>query len=270
MTQQIESIADVADGYDAVVFDQWGVLHDGSTPYPGAIACLEHLAKPVTVLSNSGKRAAPNAQRIKTMGFERAFDVVMTSGEALWQDIARGVVSARRFFPIERAPGDAALWAEGVEITLTELPEAEAILLMGLPDGNTLQDWQPVLHEARARGLPVYCSNPDHASPRAGGTVISPGTLAVAYQQSGGEVRFYGKPHAPVFETLAAMLGKRKLLMVGDSLDHDIAGAARVGWDSVLVGGGLLSARFEGADWQAVLADLDPAHAPTYFMGALR
>ncbi|MEM6971714.1 MAG: TIGR01459 family HAD-type hydrolase [Pseudomonadota bacterium] len=276
MTRAIQTLAAVAGSYHAIVLDQWGVLHDGSTPYPGAVEALRRLRAAghrLAVLSNSGKRAAPNAERIAAMGFPPAlFEVVMTSGEALYRDIAEGRVTARRFLAVERAPGDAAAWGAELEITLTDAASAEAILLMGLPDGSTLDQWQPLLDGALARGLPVYCSNPDRQSPRAGGLVISPGALAFAYRAMGGEVAFYGKPHRPVFDAVAEALGTTNMLMVGDSLEHDIAGAAAAGWDSLLVEGGLYAADFARGDGDAVLAELVAAKgtpAPTYRIEAL-
>lgn len=274
MTRFIARLEEIAAGYDAIVFDQWGVLHDGSRPYPGAVAAVAALSRagqPVAVLSNSGKRAAPNADRIRDIGFQEIrFDQVMTSGEALWRDIRSGRIPATRFFSIERAPGDALNWAEGLaRFSLSpESAEAEAILLMGLPDGSSLKTWQPLLDDALARGLTVYCSNPDRASPRAGGRrVLSPGALAHAHEAAGGTVVYYGKPHAPVFKAVEDALGVQKILMVGDSLAHDIRGADAVGWDSLLVQNGLYAHRFAAGDRRAVLNALCAEHrapAPTF------
>jgi HAD superfamily hydrolase (TIGR01459 family) len=251
----LHSLAEVAGAHGAVVLDQWGVLHDGSRPYPGAPGCLAALRAAgvrLAVLSNSGKRAAANAARITEMGFAPdLFETVMTSGEALWQDMAAGRVRAGRLFAIERAPGDAADWAAGLPVTLTADPgDADAILLMGLPDGDPPLRAAAILDRARAQGLPVLCTNPDRASPRAGGvTVASPGALAHAHAAAGGAVTFYGKPHLPVFRALEAALGlpPQRLLMVGDSLEHDIAGAKAAGWDAVFVRGGLHAAAFDAA-----------------------
>ena len=278
MTQTIESLAEIAAGYDAIVLDQWGVLHDGSTPYPDALAALQDLARghvPLAVLSNSGKRSAPNADRIAAMGFGHTlFHTVMTSGEALYRDIASGQITARRLWPIEREAGDAAEWAKGLDIELTAtLEDADAILLMGLPDGTTLDAWHPVLTRAAASGLPVYCSNPDRQSPRADGLVLSPGALAFAYQEMGHPVTFYGKPHRPIFTALEAALGAHRLLMVGDSLEHDIAGGHGAGWDTVLVQGGLYAADFATGDGTATLDRLcaeKAAPAPTFRIETLR
>jgi HAD superfamily hydrolase (TIGR01459 family) len=278
VTQRIETLQTVASSYDAIVFDQWGVLHNGSTPYPGAIDCLRHLAHSglrLAVLSNSGKRAAPNADRIAAMGFEHSlFEFVMTSGEALYTDVSAGLLSERRLYPIERSPGDAGLWANGLDLELTDsLDEAEAILLMGLPDGSELESFQGVLSDAFERELPMFCTNPDRSSPRSGGLVVSPGALAFAYADMGGRVRFYGKPHRPVFSALETVLGTDRLLMIGDSLEHDIAGAQRAGWDSLLIEGGLYADDFATGDGAATLARLvsdKGCHPPTYRMETLK
>ncbi|MEL6619874.1 MAG: TIGR01459 family HAD-type hydrolase [Pseudomonadota bacterium] len=277
MTRLLDSLSRIADRYDAVVLDQWGVLHDGSTLYPSVLSCLDALKRAghqLAVLSNSGKRAAPNAARIADMGLHpHLFAKVMTSGEALWRDIAAGRIPARSFLAIERAPGDARAWAQGLDVTIVDdLSQADAVLLMGLPDGASLNAWRDALEQALARDLTVYCSNPDQASPRAGGLVLSPGALAIAFRDMGGDVIFYGKPHKPIFAALKVALGASRLLMVGDSLEHDIAGAQAAGWDSVLIQGGLYASDFAGAEADAVLDGLvtEKGVRPTYRMEILQ
>lgn len=252
---------DIASLYDAIVFDQWGVLHDGTSAYNGAVAAINALAAAAPklgVLSNSGKRAAPNADRIAAMGFDvDQFDHVMTSGEALWQDVEQGVIPHRRFFPIERSEGDALAWADGLDIEITQdVRKAQAILLMGLPDGTEMSGYVAPLKGWFTRKLPVFCSNPDRKSPRAGGSVISPGALAFAYLDVGGEVAFYGKPHRPIFDAMETAMGAGRYLMVGDSLEHDIAGAHTAGWDSLLIEGGLYADAFAADPSDATLDQL--------------
>ena len=43
MTRLLDSIGQIADQFDAIVLDQWGVLHDGSAPYPAALDALKVL-----------------------------------------------------------------------------------------------------------------------------------------------------------------------------------------------------------------------------------
>ena len=262
VTRRLDSLLEVASDFDAIVLDQWGVLHDGTAPYPNAVDALTTLHAKGTrlaVLSNSGKRSAPNAKRIYDVGFpEGIFELVMTSGEALWRDVSNGTIKETLFFPIERAQGDAEHWAKGLEIDLSASPEdAEAFLLMGLPDGQSVVEWAPILSLALAHEKTVYCSNPDRASPRKGGyTVVSPGALAHAHSDEGGLVEFYGKPHRPVFTALELALGTENLLMVGDSLEHDIAGAHEAGWATALIQNGLYAADFSVGDQSVTLARL--------------
>ncbi len=257
--QRVTSLSALAGQFDAVVFDQWGVLHNGSTAYPGAIAAVRALAggaTPLAVLSNSGKRSLPNRNRIASMGFPgEAFAVVMTSGEALWLDLkAERYPEIRRLFAITAAPGDEDIWAEGLHsLSFSDnIGESDAILLMGLPD-NASGDaaLKPVLARALECGLPMFCSNPDKASPREGGGLVrSPGAMADAFRRAGGTVFFYGKPHRAVFESLQRqfnMSNPARLLMIGDSIEHDIAGAAAAGWHTLLIEGGLHAADLAGA-----------------------
>ena len=91
MTRFIQSTREILDTFDVAVLDQWGVLHNGSVPYPHAaeaIALLQERGKHIVILSNSGKRSAINLERIADMGLptEHISDVV-TSGEALRDDL---------------------------------------------------------------------------------------------------------------------------------------------------------------------------------------
>jgi ribonucleotide monophosphatase NagD (HAD superfamily) len=55
-------------------------------------------------------------------------------------------------------------------------------------------------------------------------------------------VRYIGKPHAPIFDAALERLGHpdpRRVLMVGDSLDHDIAGARAAGMLTLLLTAGV-------------------------------
>jgi len=55
MTLKIESILEISNKYDAIVFDQYGVLHDGKIPYLGAIECLSTFKKNWPKVSSSFK-----------------------------------------------------------------------------------------------------------------------------------------------------------------------------------------------------------------------
>ena len=284
MTQALDSLAEIASDFDAIILDQWGVLHDGTVPYPGVIAAVRSLQAGgvrLGVLSNSGKRSAPNVARIAEKGFAPdLWDVVMTSGEALWRDFASGSITGTRCFVLAAQPEDAARWAEGLSIALVpDIADAEAVIIMGLaederaPDPAVLEAWKA---EVLARGLPVYCSNPDKTSPRAGGRLVtSPGAIAADWQAAGAQVTYYGKPHAPVFRALEAALDlpPDRLLMVGDSLEHDIAGGDGAGWSTAFIRGGIHAQDFIGAELLPALtkvAQRKSAPMPDYTLSTLR
>jgi ribonucleotide monophosphatase NagD (HAD superfamily) len=44
--------------------------------------------------------------------------------------------------------------------------------------------------------------------------------------------------------------------MVGDSLEHDIAGAANAGWQTLFIRGGIHANAFQSADVEGALGDL--------------
>jgi HAD superfamily hydrolase (TIGR01459 family) len=279
MTKKINSISEIVHEYDAIVFDQWGVLHDGKASFEGAIECLNGLKKSnvkLAILSNSGKRSLSNADRISMMGFQSTlFETIMTSGEALWTDISSNIINEKKFFPIERDKGDAKLWAESLDISFEDsVHSAQAILLMGLPDGNDLINWTDILEIALDLNLPLYCSNPDLLSPRPGGKLITAaGVLAHHYRECGGRVVFYGKPHEEIFKKLQNILNSKRILMVGDSLDHDILGGFSAGWDTLLVKCGIHAPEFVRNNDTITLKkiiNLKKCKPPTYLIESVK
>lgn len=262
VTRLIERLEEILDRFDVAVLDQWGVLHAGTACYPSAAAALESLAlhgKAIVVLSNSGKRAAPNRERIAALGLPIGrIARVMTSGEALWQDLATGRLSLAEgrpasLYAIAAKPADALAWAEGnprARVTLEDPARAHAILAMGVPDGIERGAYDAILATALSAGRPLICSNPDLRSPRGDRIVLSPGTLAERYATIGGQVIWYGKPYGLVFEAVRRLyptVAAARFLMVGDSLEHDVAGGAAAGFSTALVRGGLHAHAFAGA-----------------------
>ncbi len=263
MTRFIQSIGEILDTFDVAVLDQWGVLHNGSVPYPhaaGAITMLQEQGKHVVILSNSGKRAELNRQRIADFGLPTGHvSDVVTSGEALRDDLlaSRLIINGktpRTIFPICGRSGDAEAWrgdAESIQITHTCDDRVDCIMLMGLPDGSSPDVHDGTFQQAIAWNIPLVCSNPDKTSPRAGGLVISPGALADRFAAMGGQVIWYGKPYPPVYEAVMrcyADIMPSRYLMVGDSLEHDIAGAMRAGFRAAWIRGGIHADAFDGSE----------------------
>jgi len=244
------SVAPLAAAFDGFILDQWGVLHDGTQPYPGAAECLRRMraaGKRIVVLSNSGKREKDNLQLMAGMGFDiglidrfvSAGEDARTALEARAHPFHRAL--GRRCFAFTRGGDRALLEGIGLEF-VARVQSADFIAAIGNDSPQrTLADYEPELQAGIARGLPMVCANPDLARLTPAGLVEAPGVLARRYATLGGTVFYHGKPHPAIYEACLAALGcaSEKVLTIGDSIEHDVAGAARVGLRSALIPGGV-------------------------------
>ena len=250
-------LEELAGAYDGLIVDQWGVLHDGSRVFPAALDALTRLkavGKRIVLLSNSGRRLAFNLGRLDAVGIPRVLvEGVVTSGETCWDSLRR------RDEPFFAALGRRCiLWSEGHDrgvldgLELDEVEdaaEADFLLLAGIPDGARPADLEPVLEQAAAGDLPMICCNPDRIVGVASGISPAPGAVAERYEHHGGRVHYVGKPHPAVYQACLERhlqgLPRSRILAVGDSLEHDIAGAVAMGLDAALVMGGIHKSRFD-------------------------
>jgi HAD superfamily hydrolase (TIGR01459 family) len=124
-------------------------------------------------------------------------------------------------------------------------------LLAGLDDDAAEPEhWRARFVAAATRRLPMLCANPDLTMFSANGLIPAPGALARLYERLGGVAAFVGKPHAPIFEAALEQLGHpdpKRVLMIGDSLDHDVAGAGAKGMLTLLLSTGVHRDALAGA-----------------------
>lgn len=247
--KSIQGLGDIAEGYDLFLIDQWGVIHNGETPYEGAIdtlAELKKLGRPVVILSNSARRTHVGIEKMDAMGISREFyDHLITSGEQTWQALFHRNDSfhaelGRRCLLFSWGD-DRGLTGGGIGLDRVEdISEADFILMAGT-NREPLDYYEPILQAALARDIPMVCANPDLVSVTPEGElVICPGQVARRYEEMGGIVQWHGKPDRAVYETCFALYpDAERILGIGDSLHHDIAGAAAAGIDSVFVAAGV-------------------------------
>ncbi len=250
-TRTVTGMSELMEGFDAFIMDQWGVLHDGHAPYPGAIECLQRIrmaGKAVVILSNSGKRGEENAQLIARLGFARElFDTVVCAGDdardAILHDPDPFYQSlGPRCLPLAR-PDDLHL-AEGLGRQLvTDVEHADFLFVLSMDAViQSVANWEPTLQRALARGLPMVCGNPDLARVSPSGQLFeAPGLLAKRYAALGGAVRMHGKPSPRIYNTCLRALPypRQRIAGVGDSLLHDVLGAKGVGLPSIFIASGI-------------------------------
>lgn len=279
------TLGQIAPRFDAFLVDQFGVLLNGSGAYPYAAAALHRLArlgKPILLLSNSGKRAAQNEHRLSNLGFDRRdYLGVMSSGEAAFSALSRRIG--------QEIPMGAKVWThsrdadrsatQGLNLTAVETPDdADLLLLAGSQgDQHTMADYVTLLAKAAARQVPMICTNPDLEMLTPQGICFGAGAIAARYAQMGGPVDYIGKPY-PLIYTEAALrlsgIAPHRILCIGDSPPHDVAGGRRAGHATALVRSGLHAeltlealralCRAEQAMPDFILPAFDLAEEPTW------
>ncbi len=262
----LDGFAEIAGDYDGFILDLWGVVHDGVDPIAGAPECLRRLeaaGKRVVLLTNAPRRADTIIAQLRKMGIDDAhYDGVMSSGEAVhlmlrdrpddWYRAA-----GTRMFYI--GPDRDLSVVAGLDITRVDDPADATFILNAGPDHlidpAAAAQWDPMLARCADHRLPMICANPDLEVMRGGVRVLCAGTLAVRYQEMGGDARMLGKPDPAIYGPVLDILGlpKSRVLAVGDALRTDIAGADATGLDSCWVLGGLHGEELAG-DQTAIAA----------------
>ncbi|MCA1196480.1 TIGR01459 family HAD-type hydrolase [Sphingomonas sp. R647] len=269
----VAGLASLVDRYDAVFIDQFGVLHDGSAPYHGAVDTLAALAdcgKRVVLLSNSGKRSASNVARLDRLGIPASlYSGIVTSGEVGWS-ILRDLDPGQRCLLIARDGDRMAI--DGLPITLVDdAAECDIVLIAGSEgDRMTIDAYRALLAPAARRGVPAYCTNPDNQMLTPNGLRFGAGAIASSYVELGGAVTWIGKPYPAIYAAARALvpdIPADRILCIGDSIEHDIGGAAQAGIASCLVRTGIIADATD-AELETQFAQADAR--PDFILSQLR
>ncbi|XP_011014771.1 PREDICTED: uncharacterized protein LOC105118501, partial [Populus euphratica] len=239
--------------------DQFGVLHDGKQPYPGAISTLQKLATTgarMVIISNSSRRASTTMEKMKSLGFDTSlFLGAITSGELTHQYLQRrdddwfAALGKSCIHMTWKGRGAISLEGLGLQV-VDKVEEAEFVLAhgteaLGLSSGAscpmTLEELEKVLVRCAAKQIPMVVANPDFVTVEARDLRVMPGTLAAKYEKLGGEVKWMGKPDKIIYKSAMELAGVDAFdsIAVGDSLHHDIKGANAVGIRSAFITGGI-------------------------------
>lgn len=247
----------VSDGYGCLLLDLDGVLYRGDEPIPGvpeAMAALRARGASVVFITNNSSRTPEQvAAKLEAMGIAAAPSEVVTSALASAELLAeRGGGSA---FVVGQNGLRSALEAAGIQVVDGE-PDRADYVVVGF-DAHV--DYAKLKRASLLvqRGAVLVATNPDGSFPAADGLWPGAGALlAVVTTTTGVVAEVVGKPYAPLFETARRRAGGGIPLVVGDRLDTDIAGAAALGWDSLLVLSGV-----------SVREDLDGSDVHPTFVG---
>jgi HAD superfamily hydrolase (TIGR01459 family) len=249
MHAPLPGLSAIADRYDAIICDVWGVLHDGVHAHAGVPEALSAFRErgPVVLVTNAPRPSGPVVAQLETLGVRRdAFDGIVSSG-----DVVRDHLIAEDFRRVYHIgpTRDLPLY-EGTAMRLVGTPEeADVVVAAGMRDDDTdkPEDYRDELARCLAAGAPFVCANPDIIVERGAAFVWCAGALARIYDEMGGAARQFGKPHDPIYRAALAKIAERtgpspRVLAVGDGLPTDITGANRQGFDVLFITEGIHAA----------------------------
>lgn len=271
--------------FDTLLFDSYGVLVNGSARLDGArelIDWLEKSGKNYLIVTNDASRSIESrARRFVERGLPVPPHRIVNSGCLI-----------PRFFKengLEGAP--TAVFGSPDAIDYVRQGGAEILPLDRMTDAEVFVladdagfDWRPninqlisVLNQKTLDSKPfkLLLPNPDLVYP-GGDRAYSFAAAALAEMIESALVRLFGdaahrrfirlgKPFAPIFDEAMRRTGgpgdKNSVVMIGDQLETDIAGAVSYGIASAIVTTGI-----NRHNTAAALSELPAAHRPDFLL----
>jgi HAD superfamily hydrolase (TIGR01459 family) len=238
----MSSLNALPERYRVILCDIWGVVHDGVHLYPGAAERLLAWRKEdrfVLLITNAPRTADAVEAQLLRIGLPRdAWDAIATSGEA-------GIEALNALLRPVGFLGTAAdrEILEGRGVKIANGSDFSDLACTGLEERRPhVEDYFDDL-ERWARGqVTMHCLNPDRLVVRGGVPEPCAGAIADVYAGLGGHVCWYGKPHEAIYRHALHLAGDppgEAVLAIGDGLQTDILGAARMRFDTVFVSGGI-------------------------------
>ena len=231
--------------FDLIICDLWGVMHDGVNLHPEAEKAIRRARNngvKTVFLSNAPRPREFIRRHLIDMGLANDLtDFVVTSG-GLARDEVRDHFSGANLYHM--GPESDHNTIEGLPVSFVDHPDkADVVLATGL-DFSDPEQHRALLTVSANKKTPFLCANPDRIVHVGDKLFYCAGIVADLYEEMGGSVKWYGKPMPYSFNACLKEVGmqnvpKERVLMIGDSMQTDIAGAAGVGFNSLLIASGI-------------------------------
>ena len=232
--KELKHLSEVYKKYDTFVIDLWGVMHNGVILNLKAVEAVDQLknnSKKVVFLSNAPRPSSKVINFLLKMNLDKKhLSNVMTSGEAAMHAINQNKFG-KTFFHLG-PPRDTCLF-EKQKDNKTEIEKCDYILCTGLFDDHEddLNYYRKILKKQISKKL--VCTNPDLTVHRGNVEELCAGSVAKVFEELGGEVIYYGKPHKEIYSSCFDR--NEKVLAIGDNLRTDIKGANNLNIDSIFI-----------------------------------
>ncbi len=243
-THEVANILAIADQFDVIIFDAFGVLNSGAEAIPGALQAVSALRAQnveLAIITNDASNA-PEAiiERHRKRGFDFPLESLVSSAKYIvpimkrHAGVTRWGVMAPAHWPIDQLPGQARFLGE-------DDADYDAV------DGFVLIDsdaWDARCQHRLEKSLikkprPILVGNPDICAPMGDFLSVESGYFAhLAADACGIVPECVGKPYRDVFEDILQRypnIDPQRVLMVGDTLHTDVLGGLAVGIKTLLV-----------------------------------
>ena len=241
---------------DAIVLDVDGVLLLAKEATPGSRELLTRLRAdglPFLLLTNDGDHSpVEKAATLQACGLEIQATEIVSCAHGLGTVAKEHGCEGELFYVMGNLGTPCYAEAAHLRTTreLAELPRCRGVIV-----GEDNYDWEPVINAvvnffiAHPEAL-LVTPNPDEYYPDGRGSIrLAAGSVARLIQRAlatYGRLKaplFLGKPHGPIFQTahrrlergVGRAIAKNRVLMIGDNLESDVAGASAFGYRSAIV-----------------------------------
>jgi len=252
MTVATITLDEIVHRYDTLLLDAYGVLVTSAGALPGAAAFTRRLKaarKPFFILTNDASKL-PQTAADRFAGFGLAVDPddIITSGSLLpayFDSHNLGGASC-----VVLGPADSVSYVERAGGRIVGSNESFDVLVVADEAGYPLLETVDAVLSSvcrsldRGRSVQFVLPNPDLLYPTGdGGVGLAAGSIALMleaalearYPHSHHRFARLGKPHGAIFNEALRRSGSRNMVMIGDQLETDIAGAAAFGIDSAWI-----------------------------------
>ncbi len=258
MSSRLSGLSEIAPRYKGILSDIWGVIHNGVTPFEGAVDALTRYRATggrVVLITNAPRPSTLIAAQLDSLGIGReSYDNLVTSGDITRKILTESGKTRLYHLGPER---DLPLY-EGLGLTMVGEEDAEMICCTGLFDDTkeTPDDYDDLLKNLAKRQLPMVCANPDRVVDRGNKLIYCAGSLASRFEAYSGETVQAGKPEPAIYDTALAALhkaagttiDKADILAIGDSVPTDLRGVHYQKIDALFISSGIHAQMFGDPD----------------------
>ena len=234
----------IRERFDALVCDLDGVVFRGNDPIEGAAEAIRALrSRGVRVLfctNNSRSTVTQYVDKLQRVGVPARPEDVLTSAVVM-SDVLEGRGARGKTAYVVGGEGiREALAAAGVEPVDGDGPVD--FVVVGWDPGFDYVAMRRASKAVRG-GATLMATNSDAAFPAPDGLWPGAGAILASIEVASGAVaEVMGKPNPPMLDSIARRLDAvRRIAVVGDRPETDLAGARTRGWTTILVLTGVTS-----------------------------